>query len=164
MNLTLWRRPVTTNGGGLNRLRDEMDRTFERFFTEPFGMIEPKAFRTDGWLPAIDVSEGDNEVTIRVEAPGIAAKDLDISISGTTLAISGQKEEQEEQKGENFYQCERRFGSFHRVIDLPEGIDADRINAESDNGVVTVHIAKKPGVKAKKVEVKMSGKKVQVAD
>jgi HSP20 family protein len=120
-------------------------------------------FRSEGWLPPVDVSETDKEVTVRAEVPGIAAKDLDISISGTTLTISGQKEEQEEQKGEDYYQCERRFGSFRRVLDLPDTIDADRITAESDNGVVTIRVAKRPGVGKKKVEVKPSTKKVSVS-
>lgn len=57
----------------------------------------------------------------------MAAKDLDISISGTTLTVSGEKQEQEEKKDENFYQCECRYGSFRRVIDLPETIDADKM-------------------------------------
>lgn len=167
MNLTLWNRrdPFTSLApinGGFTRLRNEMDRTFDRFFSEPFGMMEPKIFRTEGWLPAIDVSETDNEVTVRAEVPGIAAKDLDISVSGTTLTISGQKEEQEEQKGEDYYQCERRFGSFRRVIELPAAIDADKTTAESDNGVVTIRVAKRPGVQPKKVQVKPSAKKVAV--
>jgi HSP20 family protein len=149
--------------GGLAVLREQMDRTFDRFFSEPWGLIEPKTFRTEGWFPAVDVSETDKEVTIRAEMPGIAAKDLDISILGTALTISGQKEEQEEQKCEDFCHCERRFGSFRRAMDLPETIDADKITAESDNGVVTIHVAKKPGVRSKKVEVKPTAKKVPVA-
>jgi HSP20 family protein len=149
--------------GGLARLREEMDRTFGRFFSEPWGLIEPKAFRTEGWFPAVDVSETDKEVTIRAEVPGIAIKDLDISVSGTTLTITGQKDEQDEQKGEDFYQCERRFGSFRRVMDLPDSIDADKVTAESDNGVVTIHVDKKPGVRPKKVEVKPTARKVAVA-
>jgi len=167
MSLTLFRRrdPITSlapMNGGLSSLREEMDRTFDRFFGEPWGLMEPKTLRTEGWLPPLDVSETDKEVTIRAEVPGIAAKDLDISISGTTLTISGQKEEQEEQQGEDFCRCERRYGSFRRMIDLPETIDADKITADSDNGVVTIHVAKRPGVQSKKVEVKSSNKKVAV--
>ena len=144
-----------------------MDRTFDRFFSEPWGglgLIEPKSLRREGWLPAIDVSETDNAITVRAEVPGIAAKDLEISILGTTLSIAGKKEEKDEQKNEDFYHFERRFGSFRRVIDLPDMIDADKITAESDNGVVTIHIAKKPGAKSKKVEVQPTSKKVSVGD
>jgi HSP20 family protein len=167
MNLTLWKKRDPLNGG-LARLRDEMDRTFDRFFSEPFGImdVEPKSLRTEGWIPALDVSETDTEVTIRAEVPGIAAKDLDISASGNSLSIAGQKEETSEKSGEEFCQCERRFGSFRRVIDLPDTVDADKITAESDNGVVTIHVAKKPGAKPKQIEVKTAsaaGRKVPVA-
>lgn len=168
MNLSLWKRPMTLLApfnGDLARLRDEMERTFDQFFARSFapGMIEPKALRAEGWIPAIDVSETDTEVVIRAEIPGIPARDLDISVSGNTLTIAGQKEESSEKKEENFYHCERRFGSFRRSIDLPETVDADKVTAESDNGVVTIHVAKKPGVKPKHVEVKPASKKVAVA-
>lgn len=164
MNLSLWRKRDPFNGG-LARLREEMDRTFDRFFSEPFGVgpIEPKSLRPEGWVPPLDVSETDSEVTIRAEVPGIPAKDLDISVSGTMLTIAGQKEETTEKKEENFYQCERRFGSFRRVIDLPDTVDPEKVTAESDNGVVTIHVAKKPGAKSKQVDVKPAGKKVAVA-
>jgi HSP20 family protein len=131
-----------------------MDRSFDRFFSEPSGMNEPGAFRAEGWMPAIDVSESDGEVLIRAEAPGIAAKDLEITVSGHALVISGKKEETTEKKDENFYHCERRFGSFRRVIDLPDTADTDKVTAEAGDGVVTIHVAKKPGVKARQVEIK----------
>jgi HSP20 family protein len=163
MNLSLWKRRSPVNSD-LARLRDEMDRTFDRFFSEPWGMLEPKLLRTEGWYPAIDVSESDAEVTVRAELPGIAAKDLDIEVTGTTLTISGKKEECEEKKGEDFYQSERRFGSFRRVIDLPETVDADKVTAEAENGVVTIHVARKPGIKPKRIEVKpAAARKVAVA-
>ena len=162
MNLSLWKRRSPINGD-LARLRDEIDRTFERFFIEPWNLMEPKIARMEGWLPPVDVSETPGEVTIRAEVPGILAKDLDISVTGTTLTIAGQKEEQEEKKGEDYYLSERRFGSFRRVVELPESVDADKVTAESDNGVVTIRVAKKPGIKAKQVEVKPAGKKIAVA-
>lgn len=162
MNLTLWNRRNLFNGG-LARLRDEMDRAFERIMSEPFALMEPKMLRAEGWIPPLDFSETDTEFTIRVETPGVAAKDLDITITGNTLSIAGKKEEQEERKGEDFYQCERRFGSFRRAIDLPDTADTDKIAAESDNGVVTIRIPKKPGAKPKQVEVKPAARKVAVS-
>jgi HSP20 family protein len=161
MNLSLWKRRGPINGD-LARLREEMERTFDRFFTEPWGMLEPKMFRGEGWLPPVDVSENDAEVTVRAEIPGIAVKDLEIAITGTTLTIAGAKQEYEEKKGEDFCQAERRFGSFRRAIELPEAIDAERITAESENGVVTIHVPRKPGVKPRRVEVKPTSKKVAV--
>lgn len=169
MNLSLWKkRPLSLSAspfnGDITRLRDEMDRTFDRFFADPFtlGTIEPKLLRNDGWMPAIDVSETENEVTVRAEVPGIAVKDLDVSVSGNLLTIAGQKEEKSESKNEGYCCCERRFGSFRRSIELPDTVDADKINADSDNGVVTIHVPKKPGSAAKQIEIKSTPKKVAV--
>lgn len=162
MNLTLWNRRNLFNGG-LTRLHEDMERMFGRFLAEPAMLMEPKLLRAEGWIPPLDFSETDAEFTIRAETPGVAAKDLDISITGNTLSISGRKEEQEERKGEDFYQCERRFGSFRRAIDLPDTADTDKIAAESDNGVVTIRIPKKPGAKPKQVEVKPAARKVAVS-
>ncbi len=169
MSLTLWKKrspaALSPLNGDLARLRDEMDRTFDRFFTEPLSLdaIEPKLLRAQSWFPPLDISETDNEVTIRAEVPGIPSKDVDVSISGTTLTISGEKNESTERRDENFYQSERRFGSFRRMVELPDSIDADKVTAESDNGVITIRIAKKPGTKPRQVEVKPAGKKVPVA-
>jgi HSP20 family protein len=168
MSITLWKKnhePAFGNGN-LSRLRDEMDRTIDRFFVEPwggFGLIEPKSMRAETWIPALDIHENDNEVTLHAEIPGIAAKDLEINISGTTLTIAGHKQERQEHKGGNCWNCECRYGSFRRVVELPETVDPDRVTAESDNGVVTIRVAKKPGAKTKKVEVKPSQKKVPVS-
>ena len=161
MNLTLWKKRDLGNGG-LNRLRQEMDQMFDNFLIDPFTPIAPRLLREEGWLPPMDVSETDGEVTIRTEAPGIAARDLDISVTGDSLIIAGRKEEQQERKGEDYYQCERRFGSFRRVVELPETVDTDKITAESDNGVVTIRALKKPNAKPKQVEVKPVAKKVAV--
>lgn len=163
MNIRLWRQrgPVDP---GISRLRDEMDRTLDRFIAEPLGLreLEP-ALRTEGWLPPLDVSETENEVTIRAEVPGIAAKDLDISVTDSTLTLTGEKEEKSEKEDENFYRCERRFGSFRRVVELPDTADPDRVSAETDNGVLLIHVAKKPGAKPRHIEVRPGNRKVPVA-
>jgi HSP20 family protein len=125
----------------------------DRFFTEPWGMLEPKMLREGGMFPSLDVSETDNEVTVRTEVPGIDSKDLNVSISGTTLAISGEKKEEQEREGESFYHSERRFGSFRREVELSAGIDPDKITAEYENGVATIRVAKKPTAKPKHIPV-----------
>ena len=145
------------------RLRDEMERTFDRIFGEPFGIIEPLPVRGEGWMPPIDLTETENEVLIRAEIPGIPAKDLEITVTGTLLTISGSKKEETEKKGVDFYRCERRFGAFRRMIELPETIDSDKVAAESENGILLVHVAKKPGAKPRAIEVKPTSKKVPVS-
>lgn len=153
MNLTLWKRRESTNGG-LARLRDEVDRTIDRFFSDPLGALDFRMLRSEGWLPPVDVSENDRSVTVHMEVPGIAAKDLEVSISGTTLTVSGRKEECTEAKHEDYFHSERRFGTFRRSIELPEAVDPDRVSAEADSGVVTITIAKKPGARSRHVEIK----------
>ena len=156
MSLTFWNRTPLLDE--FARARDEMDRMLGRTFGMGMPMTEMGFTRPEGWLPPVDVSESDDEVMVRFEAPGVNPRDIDISISGTTLNITGKKEEKEECEGEDFYRCERRFGSFRRVIDLPESVDADRVTADTENGVVTVHIAKKPGQKPRRVELKSETK------
>lgn len=157
MNLTLLRR---RSNGNLSRLRDEMDRMFDDFLGEPLGVVDPKLLRSEGWLPPVDVSDAENEVVIRVEAPGIAVKDVEVLLTGTTLTIAGKKEEMKEKKEENYYQCERRFGEFRRDLELPETIDPEKVAAEADNGVITIRVAKKPGAKPRQIEIKPLGRKI----
>lgn len=148
--------------GDLIRFRNDFDRTIDRLFNESWGLTEPRLLRSEGWIPAMDIIENETEVTIRAEVPGIAVKDLDINILGNTLTVVGAKDEKKEDKGENYYQCERRFGSFRRVVELPETIDPEKITAEADNGVVTIHVAKKPGMKAKHVPIQPVGKRIPI--
>jgi HSP20 family protein len=160
MNMSVFRRaPVLDE---FARARDEMNRMMGRYFNEGVAPLETIAPRLEGWIPAIDVSETDGEILIRGEIPGIAARDLEITITGNILSISGKKEEREETEQEDYYRCERRFGAFRRVIELPESADPERIVADSDNGVITVRIAKKPGQRAKRIEVKPSSRRVPI--
>ena len=160
MNLSIFRRtPVLDE---FARMREEMNRMVGRYIGESGGQFDAGLPRIEGWIPPIDVSETDEEIVIRGEMPGIAARDLEITITGTTLSISGKKEEKEEMEQEDFYRSERRFGAFRRVLDLPEAADTERVTADSDNGVITIRVAKKPGQRAKRIEVKPTSRRVPV--
>jgi HSP20 family protein len=161
MSLTMWNKNPMMDE--FARTREEMDRLLGRFLTAtPLSAFDTRSTRLEGWIPAIDVSETDDGVVIRAEVPGIAARDLEITVTGNILNISGKKEEKEEVDQEDFYRCERRFGSFRRVIDLPESIDPDRVTADVDNGIVTIRVAKKPGLRSRRVEVKPTSRRVPV--
>ncbi len=146
----------------LTRSRDDFDRMFGKFFGASMLPTDGRFNRTEGWLPPVDVSETDDGVMIRAEVPGVLARDLEITVTGTTLNITGKKEEKEETEQEDFYRCERRFGAFRRVIELPESIDADRVNAETENGVVIIRIAKKPGQRTRRIEIKPTSRRIPV--
>lgn len=153
--------PVKTDGeplvmpvNTLGRLRREMDRAFERFFDPDWG-FEPLLRRRDlAWLPPVDILENDKDVIVRLEIPGIDPKQVDISMVGNQLTISGEKKDEFENKGYDFYQLERRYGAFKRVINLPETVDPDKINAEYLNGLLMIRVSKTPAAKPKHVEIK----------
>jgi HSP20 family protein len=157
MSLTLLNRnPLIED---FTRTREEMDRMLGRFLGGGMMPFEGRVGRNEGampsvWLPPVDVSEGDDEVLVSAEIPGIAARDVEITVTGNTLSISGKKDVKEESEQENFYRCERRFGAFRRTIELPESVDPERIAADAENGVITIRIAKKPGQRTRKVEIK----------
>jgi HSP20 family protein len=160
MSLSLFRRtPILDE---FSRMRDEMNRMFGNYVGEGLSPLQAGTNRLEGWIPPVDVSETDDEILVRAEIPGIAARDLEITITGNTLSISGKKEEKEEMEQEDFHRCERRFGAFRRVIELPESADSERVSADSDNGVISVRVAKKPGQRAKRIEVKPTSRRVPV--
>ncbi len=127
-------------GPALGSFRSEMDRLFDRFFSGFRG--EPAFPVQAGFAPSVDIGETDTEITVRAEVPGIDAKDLNITLSGQVLTLSGEKKESTERKGENFYHAERRFGSFRRNIQLPTAVNPEKINAEHKNGVVFIRLQK----------------------
>lgn len=138
----------------LARVRDEMDRVFDRWFDRPLHAETQISGET--WTPSLDVIDSETEITLKAEVPGMAAKDVIVAITGSTLTLSGEKDETKEEKGENFYLSERHFGSFRRSVELPDGVDAEKITAEQTNGVLTVKIPKLKTAKPKHVPVKAS--------
>jgi HSP20 family protein len=134
----------------LARLHDEMDNLFDGFFR---GLDRPFA-GYKAW-PAIDVAEKDEAVVVRAEIPGCEPKDIDVSVYGNTLTISGEKKESKEEKDKGYYHMESTYGSFRRDISLPTDVDADKIDAAYKNGVLSITLPK--AEKTKAVKVKVSG-------
>lgn len=136
----------------LSAFRHEVDRLFDSFLREPFGWGEMGW--NEWWNPSLDVSEDEKSVTVRAEVPGVKPEDINLSVMGNTLVISGEKKESEERKGDGFYQSERRFGSFRRDVMLPAGVDSEKVSAEYAHGVLTVRLEKSPDALPKKIPVK----------
>ncbi len=137
--------------------RSELDRFVERFFGEPFGETPFAAGWASGFTPALDVVESENEVTLRAELPGLDPADIDIQVSGDVLTISGEKRQQSEESKENWYRAERRFGQFRRVLALPSQVDADKVSAEYDRGVLTVHLPRSAEARPRHIQVRKAG-------
>lgn len=135
----------------LASLQRDMNRLFENFMGSGFSM-EP--FFGEGWSPALDISETQDAVLVRAELPGVEPKDIDISLSGDTLTIKGEKKQEKEEKKHSYYRVERSYGSFARTIRLPASVDPDKIEASYDKGVLCVTMPKKEEEKGKKIDIK----------
>lgn len=106
-----------------------------------------------GWEPAVDVYEEDHKYVVKAELPGVNKDDIDVSVSGDTLTIKGERKDEREEKEENYYLSERSYGNFVRSMKLPSTVDADNIEASFDDGVLEVKLPRSNKEEAKKVKV-----------
>lgn len=138
-------------------LQREMNRLFDDFFhgfdLEPLRAVEE---RYAGFSPSIDVRESDNEVTIKAEIPGIDEKDVEVLVCDESVTITGEKKEEQEDKGKDYYHLERTYGSFHRVIPLPKGINLEKVEATFKNGLLTVKVPKTEEARSKDRKIPIS--------
>jgi HSP20 family protein len=137
-------------------IQNEMNRMFDRFFDEPFGLTRFGEQRLSAFLPSIDVSETDKEIKVTAELPGMDEKDIEIRLDHNNLVISGEKKAETEEKGKNFHRTERSYGSFERVIPLESEIDPEKIEAVFQKGVLKVILPKPVNSvnQARKIEIK----------
>jgi HSP20 family protein len=143
----------------IDRLFDDLDRDFWTFpFRRPMLTVEPFWRRRLSWAatPAVDVTESDKTFEIAAELPGMDEKNIEVKVVNGSLKIKGEKQEEKEEKEKDYYLHERQFGSFERCFELPEGVDADKIEARFKKGVLTVTLPKRPEAQKpeKKIEVK----------
>jgi HSP20 family protein len=124
----------------LSQLRHEMDSLFDNFFSGYD--IEPFTGRFGAFSPNIDVKESDRELTVSAELPGMDEKNIEVSLNRDSLTIKGEKKEEKEDKGKDYYRMERSYGSFSRTIPLPTEVDQDKVKAEFKKGVLTVIVPK----------------------
>jgi HSP20 family protein len=104
--------------------------------------------------PALDVSESDNTFEVRMDVPGMAAKDIDIQVRGNVVSVSGKRQEEQEEKGKTYHRIERSLGSFSRSLTLPCDINEDEVAANYENGVLVVTLPKSETNKGRKITVK----------
>jgi HSP20 family protein len=135
-------------------LQREIDRLFEDFGRgfPNFGMMRGEGARE--LMPAMDVTETDNQIEITAELPGLEEKDVQVNVSDNVLVIRGEKKAEKEDKQKDYHMVERSYGSFYRAFELPGGVDADKIKAGISKGVLTVTIPKSAPKQAKKIDVK----------
>lgn len=127
---------------------------------DPFAEMAPFVGQAElQYVPQFDVKETANSYIFKADMPGIKEADLDISLSGNRLTISGKREAEEKVENETWYAFERSYGSFTRSFTLPEGVDTEHVNADLKHGVLTLMLPKVPEAQPKKIAIKGVGGK-----
>jgi HSP20 family protein len=135
-------------------MQREMNRVFDAF-NRNWGLGAFPEF-IGAFMPRLDVTEDAKVFTVTAELPGMTEKDIDLSLSGDTLTIRGEKKEEKEDKNKNYYYSERSYGSFLRSVPLPRQVETDKVSASFKKGVLTITLPKtvEAAESTKKIEVK----------
>ena len=105
------------------------------------------------WNPAVDIVEGEHDLTVRTDLPGMKEDDIEVKVENGTLTIKGKREFRQEEKDKGYHRIERSYGSFTRAFGLPDTVDPDKVNATYKNGVLEIVFAKREAAKPKAVKV-----------
>jgi len=134
----------------LARVQEEMNRALgdERL---QFG-----AGDSVGWTPACDIYEDGEEIVVRAELAGVEPGAVEIRFENGVLTLKGERKLEKADRRENYHRLELSYGTFTRAFSMPATIDTEKIRAESKQGVLHVHLPKKPEAKPKSIQVKVS--------
>jgi HSP20 family protein len=137
----------------LTSLQDRVNRLFNQAFggIEGFGIEQPLTLAE--FVPPIDIIEGEENITFLAEAPGVKPEDLTITLENNVLTITGERKLEEEEKKENFLRVERRFGKFTRSFTLPAAVNAEKVVARFENGVLEISLPKREEFKPKQITI-----------
>jgi HSP20 family protein len=133
----------------MESLQSRMNRLFER--------LMPKGDRLTEWdfMPSAEMEETENEIHLKLEIPGMEAKDLDIEVTETSVTISGDRKSESKTEAKGMVRSEFSYGKFERVIPLPVHIQNDKVKAEYKNGILTLTLPKTEAEKHKTVRVEV---------
>jgi HSP20 family protein len=134
-------------------LENRIQRMFDNFLEFPREWEFP--INGGEMFPTVDISETPQQYNIRAEIPGMKKEDIKISINKNCLTLSGEKKEEKKTEGEKFHRMESYYGSFQRSFVMPEGIKADKVEANFKDGVLSVTVPKSEEIKEKTVEIKV---------
>ncbi len=157
---TIWRRSESplrrAEENPILDLHREMNRMFDDFSRGS----DLSPFESErGWrafTPSVDVREDEKEVTVKAELPGMDEKEIEVNLADGALTIKGEKKKEKEEQGKDYWHRETSYGTFHRVIRLPEGLNMETVDARFKNGVLTVTLARleEAKIKEKKIAIK----------
>ena len=141
-----WRDPFEE----LERMRRQMDRLFEGLSGRLLGEPSPGVF------PLVNVTESSDNYYVRAELPGVKSSDIDISVTGSSLSISGERKIFSEDEKANYHRREREAGRFSRMVNLPGQIDTSKVEAHCADGVLSVVLPKSEAAKPKQITIRTS--------
>ncbi len=139
-------------------LQERMNRIFDEFFAN--AGAGDGGLQLSSFSPATDIYEDDEHVTLSVEVPGLSEKDINITLEGNTLTVTGERKLKKEDNREKFHRVERFYGTFSRSFTLPNTIDPNSIQASYENGVLQLQMAKRAEAKPKQIKVAVGQKQL----
>ncbi len=131
----------------MERMRREMDRVFTNFYAGPRARVAPS-------FPAINVWTNQDGAVLTAELPGVNPDDIDVSVVGDTLTLTGSRRPEELKEGEKYHRRERGYGKFTRTFQLPFSVEGDKVEAMFGKGVLHLSLPRAEAEKPRKIAVK----------
>lgn len=139
-----------------------LGRELDRFMDETFGRLAPNAALPTSWTPAMDVSEDEHGLLLELEIPGLAPEEVEVTTDQGLLTIKGEKSATRQRDGVRALVTERTHGRFVRTLQLPNGVDESKVEAEFTNGVLRIRVPRAALPQARKVEIRRAPEQARV--
>ncbi len=140
-----------------NPSNDPLFRTLDHFFGDdsfrPFGALSREGLKSNGWMPPVDIRETEDGFEFTAELPGLTKDDVSITIEEKVLTLTGERKWDDEESKNEFHRVERAYGSFSRAFTLPSVVDASKVEAKFDHGVLTISVPKAEEVKPRQIKI-----------
>jgi HSP20 family protein len=137
----------------LRSLQDEMN----RLFLTNYSRGEESDLMRGAWSPQVDIFENQDQIVLEAELAGMKPENVEISIENNVLTLHGERKFEKKDEGDNFHRVERSYGSFTRSFTLPPTVQSENANAEFENGVLRLTLAKREEAKPRRIEIKAGG-------
>jgi HSP20 family protein len=145
--ITRWAPATDLFRHGFNRM---LDQTFNDFFAGR----PSEEFASRGWLPAVDIRETGDALSLLVELPGLKREDVEITLENGVLTVKGERKFEKDVKEENYHRIERTYGAFARSFTLPRNVQPDKVKAGFEDGVLRIDLPKSEEAKPRRIDIK----------
>jgi HSP20 family protein len=146
--------PFRTPLEGVAVLQNRLNSIFNDFANSN-GELQNESLSAGNFIPPVDIYEDANHLVLKLEVPGILQEDLQINLENQTLTVKGERKFVSDEKQENFHRIERRYGTFARSFTLPATIETESVQANYENGVLSITLSKKEAAKPKQVKIEI---------